>query len=155
MPTRQKPKQDPTTPAYNQWEFLRDFCNHFFGLFNSGQIYPAFGLFVLGIIALVFFRLPGDQLPGVIGQIIEALQGSVGLAYALLAFSNVLWVWHGREQKGKYLAEINRLAAIRKALMHGTSPVIIKEHRSSTGQQEESYLMPTNPDATDPNEGKS
>jgi hypothetical protein len=155
VPTRQKPKQAPPAPAYNKWEFLRDFCNRFFDLFNSGKIYPAFGLFVLGIVTLIAFRIPDNQLPGVVGQLIEMLQGSVGLAYALLALSNVLWVWQYREQRRMYLREIDRLAAIRQELMHGTSPVLIKEHRSSTGQQQESYLMPTKLDAADPNEGNS
>lgn len=155
MPTRQKPKQPPPAAAYNQWGFLRDFFNRFFDLFNSGKIYPAFGLFVLGIVALIAFRIPDNQLPGVIGQFIEMLQGSVGLAYTLLALSNVLWVWQYREQRRMYLREIDRLAAVRQDLMHGKPSVIIKEHRSSTGQQQESYLMPTKLDATDPNEGKS
>lgn len=155
MPTRQKSKQEPRAPAYNGWTFLRDFSNNVFGLFNNGLIFPAFGLLVLALIAILFVRVPGGQLPGVLGQLIEALQGSVGLAYILLAVSNGLWVWLYRRQKGQYLREINRLAAARKELMHGTSPVIIKEHRSSTGQQKESYLMPTNLDAADPNKGKS
>lgn len=156
MPTRQKTKQAKQAAAYNGWECLRDFFGHVFGLINTGQIFPALGILIVMLIGMVMFKVPNDQMPGVITQFLDMLGSSVGIAYGLLGLTNVVWVVHYKTQRRLYLTEIKRLAAIRKELMHGyASSVPIKEHRSSTGQQSEGYLVPADMAPADPKESES
>ncbi len=92
--------------------------------------------------ALVLYRIPDSDLAGVIDGFFSFLQSSTALAYFLFFASNVGWLRLHKRQERLYQAEIERLAAIRKELMHGESKTLIQQHRSSDGEQSEGYLLP-------------
>lgn len=92
--------------------------------------------------ALVLYRIPDSDLAGVIDGLFSFLQSSTALAYFLFFASNVGWLRLHKRQERLYQAEIERLAAIRKELMHGESKTLIQQHRSSDGEQSEGYLLP-------------
>lgn len=129
--------------TYGGWHFARDFSAGFFGLVNSGRVFPAFGLLLLVIMGLIVWRLPEAELAPVIKNFFDLLRGSVSLAIVLLLLTNFGWFFLLRRQKTIYENEIKRLSDIRKDLLHlGSSQVLIENHRTSTGAQSETYLFP-------------
>lgn len=140
---RSKSRPEKPAQAYGGWDFARDFSNGLFGLFNTGRIFPAFGVLLFMIMALVLYRIPDSDLAGVIEGFFSFLQSSTALAYFLFFASNVGWLRLHKRQERLYQAEIDRMAAIRKELMHGgESKTLIQQHRSSDGEQSEGYLLP-------------
>lgn len=140
---RSKSRPEKPAQAYGGWDFARDFSNGLFGLFNTGRIFPAFGVLLFMIMALVLYRIPESDLAGVIEGFFSFLQSSTAMAYFLFFASNVGWLRLHKRQERLYQAEIDRMAAIRKELMHGgESKTLIQQHRSSDGEQSEGYLLP-------------
>lgn len=136
--SKKTPSQAP-----NSWSFAIEVARGIFGLINSGRIYPAFGLLLLSLSGLVIWRLPEADLARVTIAFLDVLAGSTGLAYVLFAASNIAWYLLFQKQKRIYDKEIDRLAAIRKDLFHlGVNQVLIENHRSSDGEQKESYIIP-------------
>jgi hypothetical protein len=128
---------------YSGWHFARDFFTGIFGLVNSGRVFPAFGLLLLAIMGLIVWRLPESDLGHVVERFFDFLGSSVFFVIILLVLTNVLWLILFRKQKRIYENEINRLSDIRKDLFHlGSNQVLISNHRSSTGSQVETYILP-------------
>lgn len=145
MATTDRPREKPDVAdkAYGGWHFARDFSNNLFGLLNTGRVFPAFGLLLVMIIGLVMWRLPDSELAPLIRDLIAWLGGSSGFPWVLVIVTNLFWVILCAEQRMLYRQEIKRLAALRSELMHGDHLTLIKKHRSSDGEQDESYFLPT------------
>lgn len=141
----------PKTPekikdSYSPWRVLSEFIGHVFALVNSGRIFPAFGLVILVLAAIVLIRLPEAQIAPLIEHFFKFLSSSTALALGLLLVSNIAWIMLFRAKKKMYENEIVRLAAIRSELMHiGVEQVVIKTHQTSNGKQTESYIIPDFP----------
>lgn len=149
------PKSQKKPPEqYGGWHFARDFSAGFFGLVNTGRIFPAFGLLLLAIMGLIVWRLPETDLAHVIESFFDVLRSSVALAIGLLVITNIVWFILFMKQKRIYENEINRLSDIRSELFHlGSDQVLIKNHRTSTGSQVESYIV-ANPGDRKPKDTK-
>lgn len=135
-------KQGVDDKAYGGWHFARDFSTNLFGLLNTGRIFPAFGLLFVIIAGLIVWRLPDSELAPIIRDLIAWLGGSAGFAWFVVFLTNVFWLVLGAERTRLYREEIRRLAALRSQLMHGEHLTLIKKHRTSDGEQKESYFLP-------------
>lgn len=142
MDDRSREKPGGADKDYGGWHFARDFFTHLFGLLNTGRVFPALGLLLVMIVGLVVWRLPDSELAPLIRDLIAWLGGSSGFAWVLVMITNLFWVILFAEQKKLYRQEIKRLAALRSELMHGDNLTLIKKHRSSDGEQHESYFLP-------------
>lgn len=148
-----KPSKKQPEP-YGGWHFARDFFSGIFGLFNTGRAFPAFGLLLLAITGLIVWRLPESDIAHVIESFFALLQSTTALVFGLLVLTNIVWFVLSRKQKRIYENEINRLSNIRSDLFHlGHDQVLIKNHRTSTGSQAESYILP-NPSGSKPKDTK-
>lgn len=135
------------TEKYGGWNFARDFSAGIFGLLNTGRVFPAFGLLLLGIMGLVVWKLPESDLAHVVDGFFNVLRSSFALAFSLLVLSNIVWFILFMKQKRIYENEINRLSDIRSDLFHlGGNQVLIKNHRTSNGSPPESYILPSHND---------
>lgn len=143
-PARPKTRSEKAVPAYGAWHFARDALNHLFGLINTGRIIIVVFLVFVVLLAIVLLRTPPNVLPGLVRDLIDAVRSSTGVAYTLLLASNFGWLYLLKLQRRLYQDEIDRMAAIRKQLMHGEASVLIKQHRSSDGEQREGYILPSN-----------
>lgn len=130
-------------PAPNGWSFATEVAKGIFGLLNTGRIIPAFGILILCIVGLAVWRLPESDLAKVSIAFFDYLSSSAGIAYTLLFSTNVGWLWLLKRQKQIYEKEMDRLADMRSKLFHlGADQVLIKNHRSSNGEQREGYILP-------------
>lgn len=127
---------------YGGWHFARDFSNNLFGLLNTGRVFPAFGLLLVIISGITVWRLPDSELAPIIRDLIAWLGGSAGFAWGVVLLTNLFWMVLCAKQTKLYREEIKRLAALRSQLMHGENLTLIKKHRTSDGEQAESYFLP-------------
>lgn len=138
----QKNKKKPL-PEYNVWRVLYVLVEGILNLINNNKIYPAFGLFILSIICLIIWRLPETDLADIIKLLInEVIVGKSGLIFIII-FTNFGWVYVFNRMKVIYGHEIDRLASLRSELMHRPERNNIEEHRSTNGDCEESYMVPS------------
>lgn len=129
---------------YNGWRVLAIFIEGIFDLINSRQVYPAFGLVLLSIVGIVVWRLPESDLAEITKLVVGEIFGGTGGLLALLVVTNAGWAYLTKRLHSMYTHEIERLANIRKELMHG--PIgKIATHRSSDDDCEKSFMMPAAP----------
>lgn len=146
MSDQKKPKkqeQGDKAAGPNGWSFAIEVTRGFFGLLNTGRIFPAFMLLIIAIMGLVAWRLPESELASVVIAFFDAMSSSSAIALTLLLASNVGWFALFNRQKRMYERELERMAEIRSKLFHlGVQQVLIKDHRSSTDEQSECYILP-------------
>ena len=131
------------SPEYNGWRVLAIFIEGLFNLINNNKIYPAFGLFLLGIFSLIVWRLPGSELAEILKILINEVLVGKGSLIVIIVVTNVGWAYMLKRIREVYQNEIDRLANVRKELLHhGSESPLIKEHRSTNGDCKESYLIP-------------
>ena len=131
-------------PKENLWSFLIVLAKGLIQLINNNKIYPAMALCLLMIFALVVWRLPDTALAENVTILVNAIVGKTGGLITLLLVSNLGWIYLLKRQRELYRSEIDRLAEIRKALIHSkdSGGGIIENHRSSTGDCKASYILP-------------
>lgn len=136
-------KKSANAPAseYNGWRVLAIFIQGVFNLINNNKIYPAFGLLLLGIAAIVVFRLPDTELAPLVKLLIESLTFTSKGLLGLLVVTNAGWAVIIVQSRNIYKAEISRLAAIRHELITG-NPGRVVEHQSSDHATNEAYIFP-------------
>lgn len=102
-------------------------------------------MMLMAILGVIVWRLPETGL----AEIIKSLIDQKGLLIFLLIVTNMGWYKLYKTMKTLYQDEINRLADIRKKLMHGTENTI-ENHRSTQDDCKESYILPApNKDRSD------
>lgn len=137
------PRESQPPSRYGGWDYARDLTNHIFALVNTGQVFPAFGFLLLLLFAFIEYLLPESERAPVLYEFLATIRSSSGIPYLALLGVIVGASWLLRRQAQMYQKEIDRMAAIRSALMHGDQPrTPIKEHRSSMGEQVESVIVP-------------
>lgn len=152
MPSKTTGKTKAATAPYTGWMFARDFSKGIFALLNSGKIYPAFGLLLVGLIGIAEWRLPPSQLPNVIHDLLATVRSSFGVVFALLLISNFCWAWLHARQRRLYDQEVARLAEIRRELIHNKDIVQIENHRSSEDVTHKTHIFPAS--TKGPSKGK-
>lgn len=136
--SRKKHRKEPT----NGWDALIAIADRIFALINNGIIIPVFGLFILIIIFLIVYKLPENELSGILMAFINiTLKDKVSL-YVMLAASNIAWFFIYKRSRSTHIKEIERLSKIRSELLHKTNGGAIKRHRSSDGDVDPSFLLP-------------
>lgn len=102
-----------------------------------------FFLLLLAIMGLVVWRIPESDMGGFAMELFLMLRSSFAFMAFVCAVTNIGWFVIYRKQKKLYEAEISRLVADRKELLHhGVNLIPIKVHRSSDGEQVEGYIFP-------------
>jgi len=143
--TDKAPKNNIQPPSYNGWRVLALFIEGIFNLINNNKIYPTLAMMLMAILGVIVWRLPETGL----AEIIKSLIDQKGLLIFLLIVTNMGWYKLYKTMKTLYQDEINRLADIRKKLMHGTENTI-ENHRSTQDDCKESYILPApNKDRSD------
>ena len=143
MAKHTKASENPASTRYGGWDFARDFSTQFFALLNTGRIFPAL-LVLLALLMLLFgVRMPTEELAPLSNHLLDALSGWTGVFFLLLVVTNCGWMLVFHERDKLHQQEIKRLTDIRSQLMHGGDMTLIKEHRSSDGEQQEGYLLPS------------
>lgn len=147
-----QPPEKSAEPEYNKWRFLTEFFGGVFSLINSGKIYPLAALAVLGLVAFVAWQMPEADLGEAVLRLVSLLASSTALSWVLIVLTNVGWIYLLRRSRRTDQGEIDRLADLRKELMHGRELghlTPIEQHRSSEGLVVEEYLLPFNPNEID------
>lgn len=126
---------------YNGWRVLHRFIEGLFDVINNRQIYPFSMLIIFLIIAAVVWKLPGDELADIIKLLINSPPIWVALIL-IVVITNLVWLYLFQRKTSIYNREIDRLTAIRRELMHNPSKNLIKRHRSTEDECEESYIIP-------------
>jgi len=141
---KSSPQPENQSPSrYGGWDYARDLTNHVFALIHTGQVFPAFGLLLLLLSPVIGYLLPESERAPVLYELLATIRSSSGIPYLALLGVIVGASWLIRRQGQMYRKEIDRLAAIRSELMHGEQPrTLIKEHRSSAGEQVKSVILP-------------
>lgn len=137
-----KSKPDQRVPAYNGWMFARDVARHLFTLLNTGKAYPAFFLLLIGVLGIIAWRLPPDQIAPVVVDFLATIRGSVGLAVSAFVMSNFGWAWLFARMRRIYTDEIDRLAEKRRELIHGDIQSKVENHRSSEDVKQATHIFP-------------
>jgi len=126
---------------YTGWRVAAMVVDGIFGLFNSNKVYPAFGVIILILVGLVLWRLPETELANLLREFLSLLGQSWGVVFATLILTNATWFLLFRKMRALYQQEIDRLAAIRKELMHDGLKTIAG-HRSSNEAENATYILP-------------
>lgn len=147
MVSRKKKKNKKSNESeYDGWRVLLAFIDGIFELINSHKVYPAFGLFILSILGLIVWRLPGTELAEIIKILINEFVVNKGGVISLLILTNLGWAYLLKRMNRIYSEEIDRLAKIRSELMHNNSSQKIEKHRSSKDDCDEHYIIPNGED---------